>query len=130
MSVDNGRKNVGEYHVYVDLMGNYSGHGETSYQIIPKTTSVKSLTPGKKQMKVTWSRKTSQVTGYEVQLSLKKSFASPIKKTIKKNKTVTWTFKNLKPGKKYYARVRTYKKVNGVKIYSKWSKVISKKTKK
>lgn len=130
LSFDSGRKAVGEYRVYVNLMGNYSGYGEDSYQIIPKTTSIKSLTPGRKQMKVTWAKKTSQVTGYEVQLSLKKSFASPMKKTIKKNKTVTHTFKNLKPGKKYFARVRTYKKVGGLKIYSKWSKVVSKKIKK
>ncbi len=130
MSMDSGRKTVGEYNVYVDLMGNYTGSGETSFKIIPKATSIKSLVPGRKQMKVTWTKKTSQVTGYEVQLSLKKSFASPKKKPIKNYKTVTHTFKNLKPGKTYFARVRTYKKVGGTKIYSKWSKVISKKTKK
>lgn len=61
----------------------------------------------------------------------------PIKKFKKNNKSVTVTkqkttkatVKKLKSKKKYYVRVRTYKKVNGKKIYSSWSKVKSVKTK-
>lgn len=40
---------------------------------------------------------------------------------ISKNKTVTRTIKGLKKGKKYYVRVRCYKKLNGKTVYSKWS---------
>ena len=125
-------KAVGRYSFKLVWIGYYRDANDRKiyFNIIPKATSIKSLTPGRKQMKVTWIKKTSQVTGYEVQLSLKKSFASPIKKTITKNRTVTCTLKKLKPGKKYFVRVRTYKKVGGLKIYSKWSKVVSKKIKK
>ena len=39
------------------------------------------------------------------------------------------TIKKLTKGKKYFVRVRTYKTVNGKKIYSDWSKVKSVKVK-
>ena len=39
-------------------------------------------------------------------------------------------YKKLKPKKKYYVRVRTYKTVNGVKFYSEWSSAKSVKVKK
>ena len=47
----------------------------------------------------------------------------------KKNSTVKKTIKKLKKGKTYYVRVRTFKKVNGVTVYSKWSKKMSVKLK-
>ena len=41
--------------------------------------------------------------------------------TIRKNKTVKKTVARLKKGKRYYFRVRTYKKSGGTKYYSNWS---------
>ena len=38
--------------------------------------------------------------------------------TVKKQKTTKTTVKKLKAKKKYYVRVRTYKIVNGKKVYS------------
>ena len=49
--------------------------------------------------------------------------------TVKKQKTTKVTIKKLKAKKKYYVRIRTYKTVNGKKVYSSWSKVKSVKTK-
>lgn len=48
--------------------------------------------------------------------------------TVKKN-TNKYTFKNLKKKKKYFVRVRTYKKSGGETYYSKWSNVMKIKTK-
>jgi len=48
---------------------------------------------------------------------------------VKKNKTTSSTVKKLKAKKKYYVRIRTYKKVNGKTYYSGWSKVKNVKTK-
>ena len=45
--------------------------------------------------------------------------------TITKTATVKKVLKNLKSGKKYYVRIRGYKKVNGKDYYSTWSKVKS-----
>ena len=47
----------------------------------------------------------------------------------KKQKTTKNKVKKLKAKKKYYVRIRTYKTVNGKKVYSSWSKVKSVKTK-
>ena len=42
-------------------------------------------------------------------------------KLVKSNKTTSKTISKLKSKKKYYVQVRTYKTVDGVKYYSKWS---------
>lgn len=94
----------------------------------PGKTSLKKVTsPKKKQIKVTWNKK-SGVTGYQIQVSTASSFKKSKTKTytVKSNKTTSKTIKSLKSKKKYYVRIRTYKKVtkNGKSVtgYSAWSK--------
>ena len=95
----------------------------------PKKTSIKKLSKGKKKFTVTWA-KVSGVNGYQIQYSSDKKFKKNNKSvTVTKQKTTKATVKKLKAKKKYYVRVRTYKTVNGKKIYSSWSKVKSVKTK-
>ena len=95
----------------------------------PKKTSIKKLSKGKKKFTVTWA-KVSGVKGYQIQYSSNKKFKKNNKSvTVTKQKTTKATVKKLKSKKKYYVRVRTYKTVNGKKIYSSWSKVKSVKTK-
>lgn len=95
----------------------------------PKKTLIKKLSKGKKKFTVTWA-KVSGVKGYQIQYSSNKKFKKNNKSvTVTKQKTTKATVKKLKSKKKYYVRVRTYKTVNGKKIYSSWSKVKSVKTK-
>lgn len=95
----------------------------------PKKTSIKKLSKGKKKFTVTWA-KVSGVKGYQIQYSSDKKFKKNNKSvTVTKQKTTKATVKKLKSKKRYYVRVRTYKTVNGKKIYSSWSKVKSVKTK-
>lgn len=95
----------------------------------PKKTSIKKLSKGKKKFTVTWA-KVSGVKGYQIQYSSDKKFKKNNKSvTVTKQKSTKATVKKLKSKKKYYVRVRTYKTVNGKKIYSSWSKVKSVKTK-
>lgn len=96
----------------------------------PKATSIKKLTGAKKAFKIKW-KKVKGVKGYQIQYSTKKKFKKKYTKTktVKKAKTVKARIKKLKAGKKYYVRVRTYKVVNGKKVFSKWSKVKTVKTK-
>ena len=95
----------------------------------PKKTSIKKLSKGKKKFTVTWA-KVSGVKGYQIQYSSDKKFKKNNKSvTVTKQKKTKATVKKLKSKKKYYVRVRTYKTVNGKKIYSPWSKVKSVKTK-
>ena len=95
----------------------------------PKTTSIKKLKKGKKSITILWAKSTG-VKGYQIQLATDKKFKKNKKSvTIKKQKTTKTTVKKLKSKKKYFVRVRTYKTVNGEKVYSSWSKIKSVKTK-
>ena len=95
----------------------------------PKSTSIKKAKGSKKAVALEW-KKVSGVNGYEIQVATDKKFKKNKKTaTIKKQKTTKTTVKKLKAKKKYYVRIRTYKIVNGKKVYSSWSKVKSVKTK-
>ena len=95
----------------------------------PKSTNPKKVKAAKKAISVTW-KKVGGVKGYQIQLATDKKFKKNKKTvTVKKQKTTKTTVKKLKAKKKYYVRVRTYKIVNGKKVYSAWSKVKSVKTK-
>ena len=95
----------------------------------PKSSKFKKVKAAKKAVSVEW-KKVIGVKGYQVQVATDKKFKKN-KKTvnIKKQKTTKTTVKKLKAKKKYYVRIRTYKIVNGKKVYSSWSKVKSVKTK-
>ncbi len=125
-----GRKNVGKYTVKVTFKGNYSGSKSLSFTIVPKGTSVKSVTAGKKKLTVKWSKQTSQTTGYQIQYSTSKKFSGAKTVTVSKNKTTSKSISKLKGKKTYYVRVRTYKTVGKTKYYSDWNKAVSKTTKK
>ena len=93
------------------------------------TTTITSVKAQSKAFTVKWKKK-SGITGYQIQYSSDKKFKKNNKSvTVTKQKTTKATVKKLKSKKKYYVRVRTYKTVNGKKIYSSWSKVKSVKTK-
>ena len=96
-----------------------------------KTTTIQSLSGGNKAFTVKWKKQTKNVTGYQIQYSLKKGFKSGNKMvTIRKANAVSKKVSGLKAGKTYYVRVRTFYADNGTKKYSKWSAAKAVKTKK
>ena len=89
--------------------------------VAPKKTVVKKVKAlGKKKIKITVKKSSEQVSGYEVILSTKKNFKNAKKITTKKN---VITVKKLKAGKKYFVKVRAFKKVGNKKIYGNYSTV-------
>ena len=95
----------------------------------PKSAKLKKVKAAKKAVSVEW-KKVSGVKGYQIQVATDKKFKKNKKTaTVKKQKTTKVTIKKLKAKKKYYVRMRTYKTVNGKKVYSAWSKVKTVKTK-
>lgn len=116
-----GRKNVGKYKVTIVFKGNYSGTKNLYFNIKPVKTTVKYLTAGKKCLKVAITRKSPQVTGYQIQYSTSKTFKSAKIKDLIGYKTTSTTLKKLLTGRNYYVRVRTYKTAGGKKYYSGWS---------
>ncbi|MCF0146702.1 MAG: hypothetical protein HUJ73_08975, partial [Eubacterium sp.] len=94
----------------------------------PKPTTLISLTNKKgKILQVTWNRN-SKATGYQIQYSTKKDFSSYNLVTVRKNTVTASQITNqIRKGKTYYVRIRTYKTVGGKKYYSAWSKALSRK---
>ena len=124
-----GRTAVGAYPVKVTLRGNYSGSNSATFTILPKATSLSKLKAAKKGFTAKWKKQTTQVDGYRLQYSLKKTFKGAKTVTVKKAKTVSKKVKKLKSKKKYYVRIGTFKKAGGVTYYSSWSKAKAVKTK-
>ena len=90
---------------------------------IPSTT-ITSVKAKSEAFTIKWKKKTN-IAGYQIQYSTNSKFKKENKTIkIKKAKTVSKKITGLKPSKKYYVRIRTYKG----KKYSKWSKVKSIKT--
>ena len=84
--------------------------------------AVKTLTnSASKKMTATWA-KNAKATGYQIQYSTSKTFASG-NKTVSINKaaTVSKVIGNLTKGKTYYVRIRTCKTVGSIKYWSSWS---------
>ncbi|MBQ9531729.1 MAG: fibronectin type III domain-containing protein [Eubacterium sp.] len=90
----------------------------------PSKTSITKLTAKKKGFKVTWKKRTKKTSGYQVQYSTSSKFkkSSRKTKTVKGKSKTFLTVNGLKGNKKYYVRIRAYRKLNGKRYYSKWSK--------
>jgi hypothetical protein len=71
-------------------------------------------------MTVKWA-KNAKANGYKLQYSLKSNFSGAKTVSLAKNTMVTKTIGSLTKGKKYYVRLRTYKKVGSKLYYSTWS---------
>ncbi|MCC8075174.1 MAG: fibronectin type III domain-containing protein [Clostridiales bacterium] len=96
---------------------------KTIYRLTAKHFTRAKNVSGKK-ISLKWTRNT-KATGYQIQYSTSSSFSSSTTKTvtIKGNKNLTTTLKNLTKGKKYYIRMRAYKTSGSVTSYAGWSKV-------
>ncbi len=124
-----GCKNVGKYTATITFKGNYEGAVSKTFTINPKGTSLKSLTAGVRKMTVKWAKQTAQTTGYQIQYSTSVKFANAKAVTVTKNTLTSKAVTKLAGKKKYYVRIRTYKKVAGKNYYSAWSKSKTVKTK-
>ena len=76
---------------------------------------------------VKW-KKVKKAKGYQIKISKNKKFTKARKINVKKN-ACTKKIKKLKAGTKYYVKVRAFSKSKGKKVYGKWSKAMSVKTK-
>ena len=130
VSYQAGRKNVGRYAVKITLMGCYEGEQTMYFTINPKSTSLSTLTAAKKGFNAKWKKQSPQTSGYQIMYATNSKFTSGKKTvTVSSNKTTSKKITKLKTKKKYYVKVRTYKKVGSTKYYSSWSKAKTVKTK-
>lgn len=114
-------KAIGKATVTIKGKGKYTGTITKTFKICPKKTTLKTASsPASGKMKVTYTRQTN-ITAYQITYSTDKNFKTNVvsKSSTKLSKTIA----GLKQGKTYYVKTRTYKIVNGLKYYSRYSKV-------
>lgn len=99
-----------------------AGVRKITVNLNPKKPTLGSVKSSKKKtLTVRW-KKVKNISGYQIQFSTSKNFKGA--KTVKASaKAVSGTAKKLKSKKKYYVRIRTFKKAYGQTVYSGWSKV-------
>ena len=98
--------------------------------VAPKKVTLSSVkSKVKKTITVKWKRD-KKADGYQIQYAAGRKFKGAKTVDIKKNRTTSTKIKKkLKSGKKYYVRVRAYKKNGKSKIYGSYSKIKSVKVK-
>lgn len=120
-------KKIGAAKAVVTGIGQYTGTVTISFKIVPKAISLKSVkSKTTKAAVVKFTAGKGSLSGYQVVYSTSSSFKNSKKITTKKT---TATLKSLKSGKKYYVKVRGYKKVSGKIYYGAYSKTMKVKVK-
>lgn len=88
--------------------------------VTPAVTNIKSVRSySRRSFTATWNRD-KIADAYQIQYSTSPNFSNA-KITTVGSRTTSKTISKLQTKKKYYVRLRTYKKVSGVKYYSPWS---------
>ena len=110
---------VGTAQVTITGLNGYTGSVTKSFTISPQGTSFKSINLAVKRLTITWNPK-SNIDGYWLQYGTDSSFNTYLK-NLKLPASRTEYIANVpNAGTKYYARICTYKDVDGKRYYSKW----------
>lgn len=89
-------------------------------EVTQPTKTTITLKAGSKKATITWKRPRG-VNGYEIYMKQGSTGSWRRVKTITSASTLKYTKSSLKKGKRYYFKVRSYKYLDGQKIYSPWS---------
>ena len=100
---------------------------KTSAALKPAAPAITKLNGSRKAFTAKWSKKS--YTGYEMRYSRYSSMKSAKTLRFTSSKTVSKKVTRLNAKKRYYVQVRSYKTVNGKRVYSSWSSKKSVKTK-
>ena len=99
-----------------------SASKKTTLTITPKTGKIRSVKNIRNQkLKVRWARD-RKATGYQIKLAKNKKFKKSKSYWVKKNSATARTITKLRKGKRYYVKIRSYKKSGSKKIYGAYSK--------
>ena len=81
-------RKIGTYKLKVKGIGKYTGTKTLTFRIIPKGTVFTKRTGGNRQITLTWKER-KNITGYQIEYSLKKDFSGSKKILVNKPKIVT-----------------------------------------
>lgn len=122
---------------YIPVFNNMPNDNSDVTTTVP-TTTTKNYTPAKVKLtsltalkghkiKAKWNKCSTSATGYQIYWAKDKKFKKVVAKTTTKGRSkVTYTGKNFTKGKKYYVRIRAYKKAGGKTYYGAWSNIKAK----
>lgn len=123
---------------YIPVFNNMPNDNSDITTTVP-TTTTKNYTPAKvKLVSLTakksghkivakWNKCSTSATGYQIYWAKDKKFKKIVAKTTTKGRSkVTYTGKNFTKGRKYYVRIRAYKKAGGKTYYGPWSNIKAK----
>lgn len=118
---------TGTYYAYIyNYLGAQYKYTVKITDVTPKKTALLSVKAGDDAFTASW--KTVSCLGYQLQYAADKNFKNAKTVNVSKSKKSV-TVKKLTSNKKYYVRVRTYKKAGDKNAYSSWSNVKTVKTK-
>lgn len=103
---------------------NASKSGGVALVVIPKKPSAKAVTNKKKATATLSWKQINGADGYVVYRKIGKKGKYGVKKKITSGSTISYKDSNLQSGVIYYYRVKSYRLVNGKKIYSDSSKSV------
>jgi hypothetical protein len=93
--------------------------------VVPREISgVKAAAKKDGKIVLRWEQ-SSKTSGYEIYRAAKQNGIYRRVKTIRKAGTTSFTDQTAKTGKTYYYKVRAYRIVNGKKVYSEFSEIVS-----
>ena len=114
---------------------------QTQQNVTKPVTTTKNYTPAKVKLtsltaqsghkiKAKWNKCSTSATGYQIYWAKDKKFKKVVAKTTTRGRSkVTYTGKNFTKGRKYYVRIRAYKKAGGKTYYGPWSNIKAKTSK-
>ncbi|WP_022762420.1 MULTISPECIES: CAP domain-containing protein [unclassified Butyrivibrio] len=109
-----------QFMFYIMKSSKNENSGKESSEKAPKKVDSFTLAKGKRSFSISWD-KVSGASKYEIQYATNKKFSDAKTKTFAGSKSSA-KIKKLKSGKKYFVRIRCYKNIYGMKVYSGWSK--------
>lgn len=122
---------------YIPVFNNMPNDNSNITTTVP-TTTTKNYTPAKVKLtsltalkghkiKAKWNKCSTSATGYQIYWAKDKKFKKIVAKTTTRGRSkVTYTGKNFTKGRKYYVRIRAYKKAGGKTYYGAWSNIKAK----
>lgn len=125
--------NMGTATVIVSGQGDYRESISATFKIGPSATAIERLMTRSTSLKVRWDKPSieapsGRVSGYQVMIATDAKFSKGKRIiTVRGHSMTSTTISKLTSGKKYYVKVRTFKRGFGrVDHYSSWSKAKSK----
>ena len=120
---------------YIPVFNNMPNDNSNIITTAP-TTTTKNYTPAKVKLtsltalkghkiRAKWNKCSTSATGYQIYWAKDKKFKKVVAKTtIRGRRYKTYTGKNFTKGRKYYVRIRAYKKAGGKTYYGAWLSLI------